>query len=50
MQPGLSLYSCAELNVLDDDGAQTRMAVLTVLLSSLVLTVVLAFFAGHLPV
>lgn len=40
---GLSLYSCAELNVLDDDGAQTRMAVLTVLLSSLVLTVVLAF-------
>lgn len=32
---GLSLYSCAELNVLDDDGAQTRMAVLTVLLSSL---------------
>ena len=40
---GLSLYSCAELNVLDDDGAQTRMVVLTVLLSSLVLTVVLAF-------
>lgn len=40
---GLSLYSCEELDVLDDDGAQTRMAVLTVLLTSLVLTVVLAF-------
>lgn len=40
---GLSLYSCEEMDVLDDDGAQTRMAVLTVLLSSLVLTVVLAF-------
>ena len=40
---GLSLYSCEDLQVLDDDGAQTRMAVLTVLLSSLVLTVVLAF-------
>ena len=39
----LQLYSCAELGVLDSDGAQTRMAVLTVLASSLLLTVVLAF-------
>ena len=46
---GLSLYSCEELDVLDDDGTQTRMAVLTVLLTSLVLTVVLAFLlATHL--
>lgn len=40
---GLFLYSCAELDVLDTDGAQTRMAVLTVLFSSLLLTLVLAF-------
>ena len=38
----LHLYSCAELGALDSDGAQTRMAVLTVLASSLLLTLVLA--------
>ena len=39
---GLQLYSCTELGVLDSDGAQTRMAVLTVLASSLLLTLVLS--------
>lgn len=38
----LHLYSCAELGALDSDGAQTRMAVLTVLASSLLLTLVLS--------
>ena len=40
---GLLLYSCTEVNAMDSDGAQTRMAVLTVLLTSLLLTVLLAF-------
>ena len=39
---GLSLYSCFEMTGLDNDGAQTRMAVATTLLSSFLLALVLA--------
>ena len=39
---GLSLYSCVEMTGLDNDGAQTRMAVATTLLSSFLLALVLA--------
>ena len=39
---GLSLYSCFEMTGLDNDGAQTRMAVATTLLSCFLLALVLA--------
>ena len=39
---GLALYSCFEMTGLDNDGAQTRMAVATTLLSSFLLALVLA--------
>ena len=39
---GLSLYSCFEMTGLDNDGAQTLMAVATTLLSSFLLALVLA--------
>lgn len=39
---GLSLYSCFEMTGLDNDGAQTRMAIAATLLSSFLLALVLA--------
>lgn len=39
---GLSLYSCFEMTGLDNDGAQTRMAVATTLLSCFLLALMLA--------
>ena len=39
---GLALYSCFEMTGLDNDGAQTRMAVATTLLSCFLLALVLA--------
>mgnify|MGYP004633000453 FL=1 len=46
---GLSLYSCFEMTGLDNDGAQTWMAVATTLLSCFLLALVLALIlAAHL--